>query len=63
MTRKDQREIDLLEALDKAVEAVQQEYAHPIVIKNFFPYICDMSCVAKSDNEQEIQTVIENNPG
>lgn len=63
LTGKDQREIDLLEALDNAVATVQPEYAHPIVTKNFFPYICDMSCVAISDTDEEIQAVSENNPG
>ncbi|WNS73947.1 M20/M25/M40 family metallo-hydrolase [Bacillus sp. DTU_2020_1000418_1_SI_GHA_SEK_038] len=63
LTGKNQREADLLEALDKAVEAVQPQYAHPIVTKNFFPYICDMSFVALSDDEEEIRAVMENNPG
>ncbi|KAB2328542.1 M20/M25/M40 family metallo-hydrolase [Cytobacillus depressus] len=63
LTGKDQREVNLLEALDQAVEAVQPEYAHPIVTKNFFPYICDMSFVALSDDAEEIRAVMENNPG
>lgn len=63
LSGKDQREVDLLEALDKAVENVQPEYEHPIVTKNFFPFICDMSCVALRDSKEEIQAVTDNNPG
>ncbi|WNS76604.1 M20/M25/M40 family metallo-hydrolase [Bacillus sp. DTU_2020_1000418_1_SI_GHA_SEK_038] len=63
LTGKDEREDNLSEALDKAIEAIQPEYAHPIVTKNFFQYICDMSCVALSDDDEAIRAVMENNPG
>lgn len=63
LTGKDDREVNLSEALDKAVEAIQPEYAHPIVTKNFFPYICDMSCVAISDDDNAVRAVMDNNPG
>jgi arginine utilization protein RocB len=59
---KDEREKNLIEALKSAVSYVQPNYPHPIVTRKFFPYISDMSFVALSDNEQEIQAVIRNNP-
>jgi arginine utilization protein RocB len=62
VTGKDDREKDLIEALKSAVSHVQPHYPHPIVTRKFFPYISDMSFVALSDNEQEIQAVIRNNP-
>ncbi|WP_066069212.1 M20/M25/M40 family metallo-hydrolase [Neobacillus soli] len=63
MTGKNEREQNLLMALDGAVEAVQPHYPYPIVTRNFFPYVCDMSCIALSDNEEGIRAVTENNPG
>lgn len=59
---KDKREQNLIEALEQAVAAVQPDYAHPIVTRNFFPYVCDMSCVALSDDEEGILAIEENNP-
>ncbi|MGF9905347.1 M20/M25/M40 family metallo-hydrolase [Brevibacillus porteri] len=59
---KDEREQNLIEALEQAVAAVQPDYAHPIVTRNFFPYVCDMSCVALSDDEEGILAIEENNP-
>ncbi|MFZ3590953.1 M20/M25/M40 family metallo-hydrolase [Bacillus sp. DJP31] len=53
----------LLTALDYAVTKVQPGYEHPIVIRNFFPYISDMSFVALSDDESGIEAVTTNNPG
>ena len=32
-----------MDALGSAIEAVQLEYDYPIVAKNFFPHISDMS--------------------
>lgn len=55
-------ERNLIDALDEAVVAVQPEYEHPIVIRNFFPYISDMSFVALNDDEEGISAIIENNP-
>ncbi|GHH99410.1 M20/M25/M40 family metallo-hydrolase [Neobacillus kokaensis] len=63
LTGKDEREDNLAEALEKAVEAIQPEYVHPIVTKNFFPFICDMSCVALNNDEEAIRAVMDNNPG
>ncbi|CAH2715012.1 Protein RocB [Neobacillus rhizosphaerae] len=63
MTGKNEREQNLLEALNHAVETVQAHYPHPIVTRNYFPYVCDMSCVALSDDAEGIRAVSENNPG
>ncbi|MEK5389618.1 M20/M25/M40 family metallo-hydrolase [Margalitia sp. FSL K6-0131] len=60
---KNENEQNLLDALQKSVEEAQPSYEHPIVIRNFFPYVCDMSSVALSDDEEGIQAVCENNPG
>lgn len=59
---KDEREQNLITALEEAVESVQPHYPHPIVTRNFFPYVCDMSCVALSDDEEGILAIEENNP-
>ncbi|PLR90899.1 M20/M25/M40 family metallo-hydrolase [Bacillus sp. T33-2] len=63
LTGKTDDEQALIEALDQAVEAVQPSYNHPIVTRNFFPYISDMSFVALSDDEEGIEAVSKNNPG
>ncbi|MBM7648239.1 arginine utilization protein RocB [Bacillus ectoiniformans] len=63
MTGKNELESRLIEALNTAVDAMQESYPHPIVTRNFFPYISDMSFVALSDDEAGIQAVIDNNPG
>ncbi len=62
VTGKDENEQNLLQALDNAVQFVQPHYEHPIVTRNFFPYISDMSFVALSDDEQGIEAVSRNNP-
>lgn len=63
VTGKNEKEQNLLDALEVAVETVQPEYPHPIVTKNFFPYISDMSFVALSDDAAGISAVSANNPG
>jgi arginine utilization protein RocB len=63
LSGKTENEINLLNALENAVENVQPHYQHPIVTKNFFPYISDMSFVALSDDEVGISAVSANNPG
>ncbi|MCZ8537711.1 M20/M25/M40 family metallo-hydrolase [Paenisporosarcina quisquiliarum] len=63
VTGKNDKEQNLLDALEVAVETVQPEYPHPIVTKNFFPYISDMSFVALSDDAAGISAVSSNNPG
>lgn len=63
MTGKTEDEQNLIEALEQAVEKIQPAYPHPIVTRNFFPYISDMSFVALSDDEEGIKAVSNNNPG
>ncbi|MDQ0256850.1 arginine utilization protein RocB [Evansella vedderi] len=63
VTGKNELETRLIGALDNAVAAVQPKYKHPIVTKNYFPYISDMSFVALSDDEEGINAVSDNNPG
>lgn len=63
VTGKDEKEKQLLAALDMAIETIQPNYPHPIVTRNFFPYISDMSFVALSDDSLEIEAVAKNSPG
>ncbi|BDH63747.1 peptidase M20 [Lysinibacillus sp. PLM2] len=63
MTGKTKNELNLIRALDEAVETIQPEYPYPIVTRNFFPYISDMSFMALSDDEDGINAVSKNNPG
>lgn len=60
---KNSQEEKLLLALEEAVGKVQPNYHYPIVTKNFFPYISDMSFVALSDSEEGIESIAANNPG
>jgi arginine utilization protein RocB len=53
----------LIEALENAVERIRPMYPQPIVTRNFFPYISDMSFVALSDSLDGIEAVSKNNPG
>lgn len=62
MSGQNEREKQLMSALDYAVGKVQPTYQHPIVVRNFFPYISDMSFVALSDDEDGIRAVSDNNP-
>jgi len=56
------KEKKLLDAIDQAIDQIQPNYKYPIVTKNFFPYISDMSFVAISDDEEDIEALICNNP-
>ncbi len=62
VTGKNEKEKNLLTALDYAVEKVQPHYDKPIVQKNYFPHICDMSCVAINVDEDSVNSVVNNNP-
>ncbi|QKY70104.1 M20/M25/M40 family metallo-hydrolase [Lentibacillus sp. CBA3610] len=62
MTGKTPDEQALMKALDQAIEDVQPMYTYPIMTKNFFPHISDMSFVAINDDAEAIQAVIDNNP-
>ncbi len=55
-------ERNLIEALDAAVKNVQPEYDEAIVVRNFFPYISDMSFVALSDDDEALDSASRNNP-
>jgi len=55
-------ERNLVEALDEAVAAIQPSYAKPIVVRDFFPYISDMSFIAISDDEVALDAAAKNNP-
>jgi arginine utilization protein RocB len=63
LSGKTEAEQNLIGALDEAVEKLQPTYKHPIVVRNFFPYISDMSFVALSDDMAGIEAVSKNNPG
>ncbi|WP_202078567.1 M20/M25/M40 family metallo-hydrolase [Caldalkalibacillus salinus] len=52
----------LMTAIEDAVEQVQPMYNKNIEIKQFFPYISDMSYVALSDDEESIMTLEKNLP-
>ncbi|MFT9818244.1 M20/M25/M40 family metallo-hydrolase [Lysinibacillus sp. NPDC056185] len=56
------KEANLIHALDQAIKNVQPFYQYPITAKNYFPYVCDMSCVSINDDEKGIETVMDNNP-
>ncbi len=63
LSGKTEDELNLIHALDKAVEEIQPKYPYPIVTRNFFLFISDMSFVALSDDEGGINAVSKNNPG
>jgi len=62
LTGKTANEQILIDALDEAVAEVQPDYPYPIVTRNFFPYISDMSFVALSDDDSGLKAVTDNNP-
>ncbi len=62
MTGETAGEQRLIEALECAVQTVQPKYEEPIVIRNFFPYISDMSFVGLSDDDEALDAAARNNP-
>jgi len=62
LSKDNPREHRLQIAVRKAVEGVQDKYQHPIVIRQFFPYISDMSFVSLSDDEAGIDAYKANMP-
>jgi arginine utilization protein RocB len=62
MQDKSHNEIRLSEALEAAIDKISPSYAQPIVTRHFFPYISDMSFINMSDNEEEIEAVVNNTP-
>ncbi|MEI3612961.1 M20/M25/M40 family metallo-hydrolase [Pseudogracilibacillus sp. SO30301A] len=62
LTGETEDEQRLLQALDHAINTLKPEYQYPIVAKNFFPHISDMSFIAMSDNMHEIEYKVKNTP-
>jgi arginine utilization protein RocB len=62
MEDKNENEIRLSEALKGAIDTISPSYDQPIVTRHFFPYISDMSFINMSDNEEEIEAVVNNTP-
>lgn len=62
LTGKNVKEQKLITALDEALEVIRSTYKHPIVAKDFFPYISDMSFVSISDNDEDLMAESSNNP-
>jgi arginine utilization protein RocB len=62
MEDKNDNEKQLSEALKAAIAKVSPAYDKPIVTRHFFPYISDMSFINMSDNEEEIEAVVNNSP-
>jgi arginine utilization protein RocB len=56
------RDLRLIEAVNRAVAEVQPHYDQPIQVRKFFPYISDMSFVAISDDDEGIQAYERNMP-
>ncbi len=58
----DPRDRRLIEAVYTAVDELQPRCPHPIQVRNFFPYISDMSYIAISDDEGGIRALEKNMP-
>ncbi|API92592.1 M20/M25/M40 family metallo-hydrolase [Virgibacillus pantothenticus] len=63
LSEENEKEAALLTAMEQAVIEVQPNYPHPIESRHFFPHISDMSFLAIRDSKEDIQAVIDNNPG
>nr|WP_309495506.1 M20/M25/M40 family metallo-hydrolase [Mechercharimyces sp. CAU 1602] len=62
LQEEDERDRRLINAVNHGVDAVQTSYPHPIQIRNFFPYISDMSFVSISDDPDGIHALEKNIP-
>ncbi|SDW09759.1 Arginine utilization protein RocB [Marininema mesophilum] len=62
LSEKEEQDQRLIQAVHKAVKDVQPQCSHPIQIRNFFPYISDMSFVAICDDEDGIEALTRNMP-
>lgn len=62
LSEDNEKEATLIKALEKAVTEIQPNYSHPLVTRNFFPHISDMSFVAIRDSQADIQAVTQNSP-
>jgi arginine utilization protein RocB len=57
-----ERDQRIIKAVDLAVQKVQPEYERPIKLRQFYPYISDMSFVSLSDQDEEIEIYKKNMP-
>ncbi len=62
LNEQDPRDLRLIEAVQKAVQEVEPYQEREMQVRKFFPYISDMSFVAISDDEKEIQAFEKNMP-
>jgi arginine utilization protein RocB len=62
LDEKDERDQRLIWAVHRAVEELQPWCPEKVQVRKFFPYISDMSFVAISDDEKEIQAFEKNMP-
>ncbi|MBH8600969.1 M20/M25/M40 family metallo-hydrolase [Thermoactinomyces sp. CICC 23799] len=62
LNEKDPRDLRLIRAVKKSVAEIEPLQEKKIKVRKFFPYISDMSFVAMSDDEREIQTFEKNMP-
>ncbi|MBD1371212.1 M20/M25/M40 family metallo-hydrolase [Hazenella sp. IB182357] len=58
----DHRDQRLIDAVNQGVSEIEPHCEHPIHVRKFFPYISDMSFVAISDDEDEVQAFERNMP-
>ncbi|SMO49484.1 M20/M25/M40 family metallo-hydrolase [Melghirimyces algeriensis] len=58
----DQRDRRLIHAVNQAVSTIQPQCEQPIQVRNFFPYISDMSFVAISDDKEGLDSFEKNMP-
>ena len=52
----------LMEAVSRAVNSLHDQIAWPVAVRNFFPYISDMSLLAMSEDEDSIDCLARNMP-
>lgn len=61
-TGKNERELDLIHSVEKAIDFVQDYSDKPIVRKMFYPYISDSSFMAISDDNGGLRSLESNMP-
>ncbi|MGA8941889.1 MAG: M20/M25/M40 family metallo-hydrolase [Thermoactinomyces sp.] len=62
LNEQDPRDFRLIDAVQKAVQKMEPFQDRKVQVRKFFPYISDMSFVAVSDDEKELQTFEKNMP-
>ncbi|MBA4493239.1 M20/M25/M40 family metallo-hydrolase [Paenactinomyces guangxiensis] len=62
LSEADHRDNRLIEAVNQGVNEIQPNCEQPIQVRKFFPYISDMSFVAISDDEKDMQAFEKNMP-